>query len=134
MQLPALPIKDTFTGRGTPLQKEDMKKVPAALAGRRMDIRSHLCRGTRDICVPCDQVTHANPKLDLSHPRPYGRGESETPKREKKTGGKDYNPSLQRGFLILIIGISVGLGSFETSYLAILNIVFIKMSPLHTNF
>jgi hypothetical protein len=38
--------------------------------------------------------------------------------------GKDFNPSLQRGLIILIIGNSVGLESFETSYLAILNIVF----------
>jgi hypothetical protein len=90
MQLTALPSNDTFTGRGTPLQQEDTEKVPAALAGRGTDIRSHLCRETRYIYVPCDQVTHANPNLDLSHPRPCVRGEAETPTREKKTGGKGF--------------------------------------------
>jgi hypothetical protein len=72
-------------------------------------------------------VTHANPDLDFSHPQPCVRGEAETPTREKKTGGKDFNPSLQRGFIILIIGNSVGLESFETSYLATLNIFFIEI-------
>jgi hypothetical protein len=83
-----------------------------------------MSRETRDMCVPCDQVTHANPDLDVYHLRPYVRGEDETPTREKKNGGKDFNPSLQRGLIILIIGNSVGLESFETSYLEILNIVF----------
>jgi hypothetical protein len=69
---------------------------------------------------------HANPDLDLSHPRPCVRGEAETPTREKKTEGKDFDLSLHRGFLILIIGNSVGLESFETSYLATLNTVFIE--------
>jgi hypothetical protein len=54
------------------------------------------------------------------------RGEAETPTREKKTGGKDFNPYLQRGFIILVIGNSAVLESFETSYLAILHIVFIE--------
>jgi hypothetical protein len=103
-----------------------MEKVPAALAGRGTDIRSHLCRETRDIYVPCDWATHANPDLNLSHPRHCVRGEAETPTREKKTGGKYFNPSLQRGFIILIIGNSVGLESFETSYIATLNTVFIE--------
>jgi hypothetical protein len=47
------------------------------------------------------------------------------PRGRRKLGRKDFNPSLQRGFIILIIGNSVGLESFGTSYLAILNIVFI---------
>jgi hypothetical protein len=38
-----------FTSRGTPLRPEDMKKLPAALAGRGTDIRSHLCQGGHDI-------------------------------------------------------------------------------------
>jgi hypothetical protein len=126
MQLPVLPSNGTSTGRSTPLRQEDMEKVPAALAGSGRDITCHLCQETRDMCVPCDQVTHAHPDLNLSHPRPCVRGEAETPTREKKTGGEDLNPSLQRGFIILIIGNSVGLESVETLYIATLNIVFIE--------
>jgi hypothetical protein len=65
-----------------------MEKVPAVLAGRGTDIRSHLCRETRYIYVPLTAATHANPDLNLSHPGPCERGEAETPTREKKTGGK----------------------------------------------
>jgi hypothetical protein len=83
---------------------------------------SHLCQETQEIYVPCDQVAHANPDVDLSHPRPCVRGEAETPTREKKTGGKYLNLSLQRGFLILIIVNS----AIETSYITTLNTVFIK--------
>jgi hypothetical protein len=96
------------------------------MAGRGTDIRSHLCRETRKIYLPCNQVGHANPDLDFFHPRTCVRGEAETPTWEKKTGGKDFNLSLQRGFLILIIGNSVGLESFETSYLATLNTFLIE--------
>jgi hypothetical protein len=62
----------------------------------------------------------------LSHPRTCVRGEADTPTREKKTGEKYFNLPLQRGFLILIIENSVGLESFETSYLATLNTVFVE--------
>jgi hypothetical protein len=78
MQFPALPSNDAFTSRGTPLRQKDMEK-------------SHLCRETREIYVPCDQVAHANPDVDLSHPRPCARGEAETPTREKKTGVEGFN-------------------------------------------
>jgi hypothetical protein len=82
---------DAFTGRGTPLRQKRHEKVLAALARRETDKRSHLCRETGENYVPCDQVTHANPGVDLSHPRPFVRDEAETPTREKKTGGEGLN-------------------------------------------
>jgi hypothetical protein len=88
MQLPALPSNDTFTGRGTPLRQEDMEKVPAALAGSGTDIRYHLCQETRDIYVTYDQVTHASPDLDLSHPQPSVRGEADTTHAGEENWGK----------------------------------------------
>jgi hypothetical protein len=91
VQFPALLSNDAFTDQGTPLRQKDMEKVPAALAGRETDIRSHLCRETREIYVPCNQVAHANPDVELSHPRTCVRGEAETPTREKKTGEEGFN-------------------------------------------
>jgi hypothetical protein len=94
-QLPALPRNDTFYRPGYASPAGRHEKVSAALAGRGTDIRSHLCQGRHDIFAYLATgsrmpiTTSSCPTYDL-----IVRGEAETSTREKKTGGKDFNPYL----------------------------------------
>jgi hypothetical protein len=74
------------------------EKVPAALAGCETDTGSHLCLETRYIFVPWAQLEHANPDVDLSHPRPCVRGEAETSTRAKENGARKIKLNLTRWF------------------------------------
>jgi hypothetical protein len=65
------------------------------LWGREKDIRYHVCRGRHDICAYL--VTGSHMPIPTSICPTYDlivRGEVDTSTREKKTGGKDFNPAL----------------------------------------
>jgi hypothetical protein len=88
----------TFLQIGVRLTGKRHEKVPAALAGREMDIRSHLCRETREIPVPWAQLEHATPEVDLSHSRSFVRGEDETFTRARENGGRKTRIQLDKCF------------------------------------
>jgi hypothetical protein len=88
----------TFLRIGVRLTGKRHEKVPAALAGGETDIRSHLCRETREIYVPWDQLEHANPDADLSHTRSFVRGEDETFTRARENGGRKTRIQLDKCF------------------------------------
>jgi hypothetical protein len=94
-QLPALPSNDTFYRPGYASPAGRHEKVPAALAGRGTDIRSHLCRGIH--CIFAYLETGSRMPVPTSICTSYDlilRREAETSTRENKTGEKDFNPTL----------------------------------------
>jgi hypothetical protein len=87
-----------FLRIGVRLTGKRHEKVPAALAGRETDIRSHLCRDTREISVPWDQLEHANPDAVLSHSPSFVQGEDETFTRARENGGRKTKIQLDKSF------------------------------------